>query len=80
MRLSEAWSAYEADKRLAGYSPHTLKAYKLQSELLMRHIGDKELVEIAFEDLKAYLAAQNHLKPASLGHRVRFLKSLIFFW
>ncbi len=79
MRLSEAWSAYEADKRLLGYSPHTLKAYKLQSELLIRYIGDKELAEITFEDLKAYLAAQGHLKPASLGHRVRFLKSF-FRW
>jgi integrase/recombinase XerD len=52
-----------------------LRAYKLQSELLIRHIGDRELNEVAFEDLKGYLIAQDHLKPASIGHRVRFLKS-----
>lgn len=74
MRLSEAWSAYNADKRLLGYSQHTLKAYRLQSKLLMRHLGD-----IIHEDLKGYLVAQNHLKPASIGHRIRFLKSL-FKW
>lgn len=79
MRLSEAWSAYEADKRLAGYSQHTLRAYKLQSELLARHIGNRELADVAFEELKGYLVAQNHLKPASLGHRVRFIKSF-FRW
>lgn len=79
MRLSEAWSAYEADKRLLGYSHFTLKAYKLQSELLARQIGDIDIQEVTFEKLKGYLAAQTHLKPASLGHRVRFIKSF-FRW
>lgn len=79
MLLSEAWAAYEAEKRLAGYSPHTLTAYQLQHNLLLRYLGNKPLTEITTEDLKRYLAAQTHLKPASLGHRVRFLKSL-FRW
>jgi len=80
MRLTEAWEAYQADKRLLGYSPHTLKAYHLQLTLLARHFGDVELDSLTFEDLKAYLAKDaERLKPASIGHRVRFLKSL-FRW
>jgi integrase/recombinase XerD len=79
MKLSEAWTLYEADKRLLGYSPYTLKAYGLQSRLLMEFLGDVEIEEITFVQLKQYLAAQTHLKPSSIGHRIRFLKSL-FRW
>ncbi len=32
--LSQAWETYESDKRIEGFSPQTLKAYKLQSGLL----------------------------------------------
>jgi len=27
--LSQAWETYESDKRIEGFSPQTLKAYKL---------------------------------------------------
>jgi len=30
MNLSELWKLYEADKRIQGFSPNTLKAYVLQ--------------------------------------------------
>jgi integrase/recombinase XerD len=77
MNLSSLWSAYEADKRLEGYSSHTLKAYHLQLQLLVRHIGDVDVQTITYEMLKGYLVeSTRHLKPASIGHRVRFLKSL----
>ena len=79
MLLSEAWSVYEADKRLAGYSPVTLKSYRLQISLLIRGIGDLDLGEVKYETFKVYLAAQVHLKPSSLGHRIRFIRSL-FHW
>lgn len=79
MHLSKARSAYEADKRLLGYSQHTLKAYRLQSNLLIRHLGDIDIEDVTFGQLKKYLVSQEHLKPASIGHRVRFLKSL-FKW
>lgn len=79
MRLTEAWSAYAADKRLLGYSKQTLKAYRLQIDLLIRHFGDIDIGSLTFEQLKAYLAAQEHLAPSSLGHRIRLLKSL-FRW
>ncbi|MFK7695916.1 tyrosine-type recombinase/integrase [Paenibacillus sp. HJGM_3] len=80
MLLSEAWSSYESEKRIEGYSPHTLKAYRIQSNLFIRHIGDVEMTSVTLEQLKAYLAKDAaRLKPASLGHRIRFLKSL-FRW
>jgi hypothetical protein len=33
MLLSQAWYQYQFDKRPAGYSPQTLKAYLIQSNL-----------------------------------------------
>lgn len=77
MLLSSLWSAYEADKRLEGYSMHTLKAYHLQHSLLLRHIGDIDIQSITHDILKTYLTeTTQHLKPSSIGHRIRFLKSL----
>ncbi|MCI3922477.1 tyrosine-type recombinase/integrase [Paenibacillus sp. TRM 82003] len=77
MLLSEAWTGYESDKRIEGYSGYTLAAYKIQSNLLIRHFGDVEIQSITLADLKAYLAKDaKRLKPSSLGHRVRFIKSL----
>jgi integrase/recombinase XerD len=34
MNVVKAWEAYEADKRIEGFSKQTLKAYKLQTNLL----------------------------------------------
>lgn len=79
MLLSEAWQLYAEDKWMLGYSKHTMKAYKVQSNLLIRGIGDQSIEDITYPLLKQYLANQSHLKPASLGHRIRFIKSL-FKW
>jgi integrase/recombinase XerD len=80
MLLSSAWNQYEADKRIEGYSIHTFKAYKIQCNLLTRHLGDIEIDSVTLEQLKSYLAKDaERLKPSSIGHRVRFLKSL-FRW
>ena len=76
MLLSKAWKLYEADKRLLGYSPHTLNAYKLQANLLIRHIGDIEIENVTHLALKEYLIKQEHLKPASIAHRIKFIRSL----
>jgi site-specific recombinase XerD len=60
-----------------GFSPHTLKAYSLQLNVLTREIGDLELEEVTLPLLKEYLAKQSErLKPNSLGHRIRFIRSL----
>ncbi|WP_075979936.1 tyrosine-type recombinase/integrase [Bacillus massilinigeriensis] len=80
MNLSNVWKGYQADKLIEGYSPHTLKAYKLQMNLLIRYFENIEIEELTTENLKQYLSDEGkELKPASLGHRVRFVKSL-FRW
>lgn len=80
MDLSTVWKGYQADKQIEGYSPKTLTAYQLQSTLLIRYLGDVQIKEITTENLKHYLSDDGkELKPASLGHRVRFIKSL-FRW
>lgn len=77
MILSEAWNLYKADKQIQGYSPHTLKAYNVQLNLLIRHFDDVSLDEITTVSLKLYLGkVPDQLKAASLGHRIRFIKSL----
>src|SRR5690625_695058 len=80
MLLSEAWEKYQSDKRIEGYSSLTLKMYGFQCNLLKRYLSDRRMDEITTEDLKRYLGeAAEYLKPSSLGHRVRFIKSL-FKW
>ncbi|MCR8635347.1 tyrosine-type recombinase/integrase [Paenibacillus radicis (ex Xue et al. 2023)] len=80
MKLDELWMLYEADKRILGFSPHTLKAYFLQLNMLIREMGNLELEEVSLNLLKDYLAKQTErLKPSSLGHRIRFVRSLFRF-
>ncbi|OFD48164.1 site-specific tyrosine recombinase XerC [Bacillus mycoides] len=80
MLLTEAWKQYQLDKKIEGYSPLTLKTYYFQYNLLLRYFGDINMSEFTTEKLKGYLIeAGEHLKPSSLGHRVRCIKSL-FRW
>lgn len=80
MLISEAWSSFDLDKRLEGYSPHTLKGYKLQAKLLTDFFGDVDITAVTYEDLKRYLIFHaERLKPASLAHRIKFIRSL-FRW
>lgn len=79
MLLSDLWQQYAADKRLRGYSPVTLKAYTIQHRLMTEALGNPEAQAVTYEQLRDYLAAQVHLKPASLGHRIRFIRSF-FRW
>lgn len=80
MLLSEAWERYQQDKKIEGYSLLTLKTYRFQYNLLLRFFGDIDMNEFSTEKLKDYLIQSgDHLKPSSLGHRVRCVKSL-FRW
>ena len=80
MLLSKAWETYESDKRIEGFSQQTLKAYRLQALLLIRYFEDVKLETITTIQLKEYLAkSSENLKPSSLAHRIRFMKSL-FRW
>lgn len=78
LALSEAWRFYKDEKQFE-FSKHTIKGYGIQAQLLIRHLGDQPIDEITLMHLKQYLAAQTHLKPSSLTHRIRFIKSL-FNW
>lgn len=81
MLLSKAWESYQSDKLLEGYSQQTMKAYSTQFNLLTRNFcKELNIEEITQSDLKAYLVKDSdRLKPSSLGHRIRFVKSL-FKW
>ncbi|SES45949.1 integrase/recombinase XerD [Psychrobacillus sp. OK032] len=56
MLLSKAWASFEADKRIEGFSPQTLKAYRLQSLLLIDYFKDIEMKLLDTNQLKEYLA------------------------
>jgi len=46
---------------------------------LARELGNCEISDITYQQLKEYLYKQEHLKPSSLAHRVRFIRSF-FRW
>lgn len=80
MLVTEGWKKYQQDKKIEGYSPLTIKTYCFQYNLLLRFFGDIDMSELTTEKLKEYLIQEgDHLKPSSLGHRVRCIKS-IFKW
>ncbi|GGA14271.1 hypothetical protein GCM10008018_68920 [Paenibacillus marchantiophytorum] len=80
MTLKELWMLYEADKRILGFSSHTMKAYFLQLNMLIRELGNLEIEEISLNMLKDYFSrVSERLKPSSLGHRIRFIRSLFRF-
>ncbi|MHB1683961.1 MAG: tyrosine-type recombinase/integrase [Bacilli bacterium] len=79
MRFSEASSLYLRLRTQEGFSPYTIKAYGFQYSLLIRDIGDVNVQSITLSLLRDHLACHAHLKPASLGHKIRAIKSL-FHW
>ena len=80
MILTDVWGLYKADKQIQGYSQQTLKAYYVQFNLLVNSFGNISIQELSTNSLKVYLGkAAEKLKPSSLGHRIRFIKSL-FRW
>lgn len=80
MKFLEAWDLYEQDKKLEGFREATLKSYHLQTVLLARYFGDREIESITTFDLKKYLTdTGSHLKQSSLGTRIRFIRAF-FRW
>ncbi|TDL82796.1 tyrosine-type recombinase/integrase [Peribacillus frigoritolerans] len=80
MLLTEVWEKYQLDKTIEGYSVLTIKTYCFQFNLLVRYFGNVDVNDITTNKLKGYLINRgNHLKPSSLGHRVRCIRSL-FRW
>lgn len=75
MLLSEAWRKYKSDKKLKAIL-FSLKMYGFQYNLLKRFFGDVTIDGFTTENLKQYLIDDGgHLKPSSLGQRIRFIKS-----
>lgn len=79
MRLSVASNRYLTLRTQEGYSRYTIRAYRVQHDLLIRDIGDVDIDTITLERLREHLQQHMHLKPSSLGHKVRAMKSL-FKW
>jgi len=80
MLLSQAWRLYAADRQIEGFSPHTLKGYAVQANMLIRYLGDIDVGEVTLADLKEYLVERGgHLKLSSLGMRIRVLRAF-FRW
>ena len=79
MKISELWKHYERDKTIIGYSNVTLKSYSIQNRLLAKALGEPDIKDVTYDQLKEYLYQQTQLKPSSVGHRVRFIRSF-FRW
>ena len=80
MLLSKAWTLFEADKRIEGFSPQTLKAYRLQSFLLIGYFKDIEMELLDTSQLKEYLVISGQtLKTSPSCTSYRFMKSF-FRW
>jgi len=76
MNLLEAYELYENDKRFEGYKETTLEGYRWQNEKMYEYFGNKPVDEIMVFDLKRFLNEKyGHLKPSSLGARIRFIRS-----
>ncbi|MFE6076683.1 hypothetical protein ACFVQB_19645 [Paenibacillus sp. NPDC057886] len=52
MIISELWHHYEADKRIQGFSPNTLRAYALQLKMLITDLGDVDISRVTLNLLK----------------------------
>jgi integrase/recombinase XerD len=76
MRLSEASETFLEVRHQEGFSSHTINAYRLQHKILIRDIGDLDLCQITLQLLRGHLSHNGHLKAASMGHKVRAIKSL----
>ena len=79
MRLSEASQRYLATRTQEGFSPHTIRAYRLQHQILIREVGDVGLAAVTLDLLRTHLTHHGHLRSSSLGHKIRAIKGL-FRW
>lgn len=77
--ISEARDEYLRQRQIEGLSQHTLKAYRLQLEILIRDLGDVPIGVVNTETLREHLGRQSHLKPSSLAHKARAIR-VFFKW
>lgn len=80
MLLTQAWSKYISDKKIEGYSTLTIRNYSFQFNVLLRYFGDGNINGFSNNSLKQFVInTGEQLKPSSLGHRIRYIKSF-FKW
>ena len=79
MQLSEASTLYLKIRTQEGFSKFTIKAYRLQHQLLLRDIGDVNVNDITLTAIRGHLDHHSHLKPSSMAHKIRAIKAL-FSW
>ncbi len=79
MQLSKVTESYLALRTQEGFSSYTIKSYRLQYSILIRDIGDLHIQDVTLQILRDHLSHNTHLKPSSLGHKIRAIKSL-FKW
>ena len=65
MRLSVASNRYLTLRAQEGYSPYTIRAYRVQHDLLIRDIGDVDTMTLS--RLREHLQQHMHVKPSSLA-------------
>lgn len=80
MLLSEAVTQWTCQRRLEGYSPSTLVAYRMQMGLLTRHVGDLPIDQVTLPHLRDYIGMRTgRVKAATVAHGVRMIRSF-FRW
>ena len=78
MRLSEAWKHYLQDKRYLGYSPVTLESYSIYQRKFIEHVGDKDVDEVTYFEMKSYVhEISKHLATSSVIIRIRQFKIIL---
>ncbi len=79
MRLSEVSQRYWATRTQEGFSPHTIRAYRLPHQIRMREVRDAGLAAVTRDLLRTHLTHHGHLQSSSLGPKIRAIKAL-FRW
>lgn len=76
--LQEKIFLYLAAIKLEGYSPLTLKGYRIELKVFSREVN-KKVSDISTSDIRNYLALSPHLKKSTIGSKLTVLKSF-FAW
>jgi site-specific recombinase XerD len=79
VRMSEVVEAYLLRRRSEGYSRATLAAYEHHLRSLNVYLVDPCVLDVSLEQLRSFLALFAHLKPSSLGAKIRALRAF-FRW
>ena len=78
-RMSEVVEAYMLRRRSEGYSRATLVAYEHHLRSLIDYLVDPAVLDVTLEQLREFLELFAHLKPSSVGAKVRALRAF-FKW